>query len=40
MVMAVLGERRGRATMLVQLDPPAIEFDLVQPPLAARWGGE
>ena len=25
--------------MLVQLDPPAVEFDLVQPLLTVRWGG-
>jgi hypothetical protein len=31
MIMAILGEGRGRATMLVQLNTPAIEFDLVYP---------
>jgi hypothetical protein len=36
--MPVLGEGRGRATMLVQLNAPAVEFDLVQPLLTARRG--
>jgi hypothetical protein len=32
-----LGEGRGRAAMLVQLNAPAVEFDLVQPLLTAPW---
>src|ERR1700757_1576669 len=39
MVVAIFGEECGRAAMLVQLDPPAVEFDLMQPLLAARWSG-
>ena len=35
MVVTILGEGRGRVAMLVQLNAPAIEFDLVQPLLAA-----
>jgi hypothetical protein len=35
MVVAILGEECGRAAMLVQLDPPAVEFDLMQPLLRA-----
>ena len=38
MVVAGLSEVRGRATMLVQLDATAIEFDRVQPLLAPRRG--
>jgi NAD(P)-dependent dehydrogenase (short-subunit alcohol dehydrogenase family) len=37
MVVAVLGEGRGRATMLVQLYAPAVAFDLVDPPLNKRF---
>jgi hypothetical protein len=37
MVMDILGEGRGRFAMLVKLNAPAVEFDLVQPLLAARW---
>src|SRR6516164_7634117 len=37
MVVAVLGEGRSRIAVLVQLNAPAIEFDLVQPLLTARW---
>jgi hypothetical protein len=36
MVVAILGDGRSRATMLVQLNAPAVEFDLVQPLLALR----
>jgi hypothetical protein len=36
MVVAILGEGRSRATMLVQLNAPTVEFDLVQP-LLAVW---
>ena len=39
MVVTILGERRGRATMLMQLNAPAVEFDLLEPLLNARWGG-
>jgi hypothetical protein len=35
-VVAVLTVERGRVAMLVQLDAPAVEFNLVQPPLGAR----
>ena len=38
MVVAILCEDRGRAAMLVQLNAPAVEFNLVQPLLTARWG--
>jgi hypothetical protein len=31
MVVTILGEGRGRVAMLVQLNAPAVEFDLVQP---------
>ena len=37
MVVTILGEGRGRVAMLVQLNTPTVEFDLVQPLLAARW---
>ena len=30
-VVAILREGRGRAAMLVQLNTPTVEFDLVQP---------
>ena len=39
MIVTILGEGRGRATILVQLNTPAIEFDLVQPLLTARRRG-
>jgi hypothetical protein len=37
-VRNVVAPGRGRAAMLVQLDPPAVEFDLVQLLLTAWWG--
>jgi hypothetical protein len=37
--MAILGEGPGRVAMLVQLNTPTVEFDLVQSLLAARWRG-
>jgi hypothetical protein len=40
MVMAILGEGRGRATMLVQLNTPTVEFDLVHSHCSARGGAE
>jgi hypothetical protein len=39
MVVSILGEGRGRVAMLVQLNTPAVEFDLMQPLLTARWRG-
>jgi hypothetical protein len=39
MVVVVLGERHSLSTMLVQLNTPTVEFDLVQPLLAARRRG-
>jgi hypothetical protein len=39
MVVAILGEGRGRTTMLVQLNAPAVEFHFAQPLLTAGWRG-
>ena len=39
MVVAILGEGRGRAAVLLLLNAPAVEFDRVEPLLAARWSG-
>ena len=30
---------RGRSAVLVQLNAPAVKFDLVQPLIATRWSG-
>jgi hypothetical protein len=39
MVVSPLSEGRSRAAMLLQLDPPALEFDLVPPLLTVRRDG-
>jgi hypothetical protein len=37
--MTILGESRGRSPMLVQLNAPAIEFDLAQALLTVQTAG-